>query len=102
MGTELVAFVESWVDLAEWTRAEKDWPPDECLRQTLEVVEADRGRVSANMLFQILLVVINHWVHGDEAYAGLSPLERRGLDDYVLLALQAAQQDAQEPADGSP
>lgn len=94
-GVAFLKFIELWVELADEVIAAKGWTPDEALRQTLVTAEVTEGRVSANMMGQMLLVIANHWVHGEEMISGLTPLERRVFDDYLVLAVDS--QESGEP-----
>ena len=97
-GGAFLAFMESWLGRAERVIDDKGWTPDEALRQTLGPTDAELGRLSSNFLGQMLVVIVSHWVHGEEVDRGLTPLEHRVFEDYVALLVATAQQVAEGAA----
>jgi len=98
-GIEFLEFVESWTSRAEQVIDDKDWTPDEAIRQTLVPTESELGRVSSNFLGQMLVVLVSEWFYGDELELGFTPLERRVFEDYVALMVTVAEQRANEDSD---
>lgn len=99
-GQAFLAYVEAWTAVAERVMAEKGWTPDEALRQSLEVVDGQQGRVSAAFLSQMLVVIVGHWEHGEELSRGLTPLEYRMFEDALALQIMSLQEQADETPDG--
>lgn len=95
VGTEFLAFVTDWVDTAErGMDLNPDLSPTAALRGTLPQVEGRFGRISATFLGQMLVVIISHWTHGPMVSAELTSIERRLMEDMLLLKLNDLRESA--------
>lgn len=90
-------FLVQWVDTAE-----KIYDPPQrksvrgCLVQAFKDTEEERGFLSVEWLGQMLLVLIQHWVHGDELWKSLSVWERRMVETAAALKIVDLQERAAE------
>jgi hypothetical protein len=70
--------------------------PRGSLVRAFEVAEQTLGFISVEWLGQMLLVVIQHWVWGEEIWESLSPWERRLVEQATALKLVDLQEGAVE------
>jgi hypothetical protein len=71
------------------------YPVIQCLRETLPVVEQNHGPVSGLWVFEMLIVMEAHWVHGDGLYEALSGFEKAAYGDVARSMVQQAQESAE-------
>lgn len=97
---DFLEFIETWVTQAEKLHSEyMVGGVAAALRNALEHAEAEHGRISIHFLGQMLVVILTHWIHGEELAHQLNPIELRLAQDmlalkYAELQRQAAQSDA--------
>ena len=87
------AFLETWAEHAE-RQMGGDAAVDEALRATLATTEERWGRITAHFLGQMLVVLIEHWYYGRELQERLTPIERRLMEDSLLLKIGELQESA--------
>lgn len=92
-------FLVFWVEAAERHHAEYQQTPTGCLKKTFEVAEQTYGFISTEWLGQMLLVIVQHWFHGDEIWESLSVWERRLVEQATALKLTELQEKAKLTAD---
>jgi hypothetical protein len=94
IGQEFLKFVEDWADTAERDYDDQtsttDW-----IRQALPKVEERHGRVDFMFLGQMLAVLAEHWEYGPQLMRGLTPIERRLVEDLTLLKVAVEQKKAE-------
>lgn len=97
------AFLEYWAEKAEnlmWegTGGQRDpvpWMnPADALNMGLCLAEEHFGRCGAHFLGQMIAVLAEHWEHGEELMQGLTPFERRVVEDLTLLKIAQEQEKA--------
>lgn len=99
-------FLLVWVGRAEDVLLGKsDLSPREALSKGFEFAEQTLGFLSVEWLGQMLLVIVQHWFHGEQLWESLSVWERRMVEQATALKLveleeQAASFDA--PEDSGP
>lgn len=97
VGQEFLTFITDWLDTAEAAMdADDQLSPSAAVRASLAVVEERMGRISANFLGQMLVVMISHWIHGHQLSAEFSSIERRLMEDMLILKLKELEDSAQE------
>jgi hypothetical protein len=95
-GRDFRRFVEDWISAAE-VRLERGSPdPITALREALADVETERGRISSDYLYQMLVVIISFWVHGEEVAGTLTPFEMRAVQDVLAIKLSSLEDTAAE------
>ena len=99
-----LSFLEDWVEGAEGQLVlhGRLLTPGEALRRSVQFVEARQGRFPAYLLAQMLAVLAEHWVYGQEMMEDLTPVERRLVEDVTLLKIDELQRQAEETHNGSP
>ena len=100
-GIAFYDFVIGWVDRAEQIVLQDgdDADPADALRLSLADVEESIERKNIWIVGQALVVIVMHWVYGDEASEGLTEVEIRLVQD--VTAAKIAQLQAQAEAAGS-
>lgn len=100
-GIAFYDFVIGWVDRAEQIVLQDgdDADPADALRLSLADVEESLERKNIWIVGQALVVIVMHWVYGDEASEGLTEVEIRLVQD--VTAAKIAQLQAQAEAAGS-
>lgn len=97
IGVAFLAFVEDWAD-----RVDATWDDQtsaaEWFRRALGAVEQARGRTDFLMLGQMLAVLAEHWHLGDQLMKGLTPIERRLVEDLTLVKVAHEMQKAETHA----
>lgn len=80
-----------WMDLAE-----EGWGPIlPRLRAALPILEkAESVILSMEVVGQMLLMSVDHWVHGPDIDEGLTPLERRMMQQMAAIKEAALQESA--------
>jgi hypothetical protein len=89
-------FLVFWVEAAEKMNDTHQQTPRGSLVRAFEVAEQTLGFISVEWLGQMLLVVIQHWVWGEEIWESLSPWERRLVEQATALKLVDLQEGAVE------
>lgn len=98
VGKEFLDFLLEWVDLAEAAiEADDQISPSTALRACLIVAEEEFGRISASYIGQMLVVIISHWIHGHQLAAEFTSIERRLMEDMLILKLRELQESAELP-----
>ena len=96
VGREFLDFLTDWVDTAEQALVSDDSiSPSTALRGALPVVEERFGRISASFIGQMLVVIISHWVHGHQVSSEFTSIERRLMEDMLILKLRELNESAQ-------
>jgi len=95
LSRHFLEFMERWAEYAEeYPGAE--YLPAEGFNNTLEAVEKEFGRVGAHFMGQMLVVLVTHWIYGEELMETLSPMERRLVKDMLVLKLSELETEAAE------
>lgn len=96
-GREFLAFLEEWLDGAERAmELDSDLQPADAFRSTFAGVEQSRGRIACAYVGQMLVVAISHWEHGHAISDSLTVIERRLMEDTILLKLAELEKQADE------
>lgn len=99
-GQAFLNFLEDWLTTAERAMdLSPDLPAQEAFRNSLASVEQRQGRIACSYVGQMVVVAISHWVYGPELADNLTPIERRLMEDVVLLKLSDLEQQAAEMPD---
>jgi len=96
-GKAFLTFLEDWLGTAD--RAldlQPDLPPADAFRESLALVEGRQGRIACAFVGQMMVVAISHWVHGEVLAQNLTAVERRLMEDTVLLKLAELENQAAE------
>lgn len=97
IGKEFLDFLTEWVETAERAMEVNDQlAPSSAIRSGLLAVEERRGRISASFVGQMLVVIISHWIHGHQLSAEFTAIERRLMEDMLILKLQELRDSAQD------
>ncbi len=97
VGKEFLGFLTEWLDTAEQAmKMDEDLSPIHAFRSTLAVVEESRGRVSANFIGQMMVVTISHWQHGQQLFSELSAIEKRMVEDMIILKIRELEESARQ------
>lgn len=81
--------VEAWAEEAEHLLdEERAVSPLTALRDALAAVEAKYGRIDTFFLGQMLVVLAAFWAHGEDFARASSPIERRLMEDTVILKMR--------------
>lgn len=100
VGKAFLEFVTDWLDTAEAVMdSDTSLSPTSALRASLAPVEERLGRISASFVGQMLVVVISHWKWGHQVSPELSPIERRLMEDMLILKLNELRESAELPED---
>ena len=100
IGKAFLTFVLDWTETAEQAmEVDDELSPSSALRASLAVAEERHGRISASFLGQMLVVIISHWMFGHQVAADFTPIERRLMEDMLILKLRELQQSAELPPD---
>lgn len=100
IGKEFLSFLTDWLDTTEAAmEADDSLSPSAALRACLLVTEERFGRISASYIGQMLVVIITHWVHGHQVAAEFTSIERRLMEDMLILKLRELQESAEVPDD---
>lgn len=97
-------FTIAWADHAEsWLQSAHnegiyvdDITAIEALRATLPRAEGGQGRVTIGMIGATFTLLSMHWEHGSSLADQMTPIERRLLEDTVMLKLAQLQEQAEE------
>ena len=104
-------FLETWANDAEryldWNENERAQihggvdqipviGPAEALRWVLARTEEERARVRVHFLGQMMAVLAMHWTYGKAMMEGLTPIERRLVEDMTILKIQHEQDKAEQ------
>lgn len=89
-------FLVFWVETAEKLNDENQQTPRGSLLRAFGVAEQALGYISVEWLGQMLLVIVQHWVYGQEIWESLSAWERRLVEQATALKLAELQEQAQE------
>lgn len=102
-GQDFRRFVERWMDVAEdnYIPGDSSWRgcAADVVRVALAEVEGEKGRISSDYLFQMLVVIISFWEHGQQVAADLTPFELKAVQDVLAIKLSALEDQATEIAD---
>jgi hypothetical protein len=90
-------FLVLWVDTAEMVMQDGNSSkhPHDSLSKAFEVAEQSLGYLSVEWLGQMLLVIVQHWTHGDRVWDAMSVWERRMVEQATALKLVELQGSAQ-------
>lgn len=88
-------FIEDWASSAEGLGSHVYIDPAEALRDQLPFIEERHARVGAHYLGQMLAVLADHWEFGIEMMQGLTPFERRLVEDMTLIKIAESQASAE-------
>jgi hypothetical protein len=95
VGKEFLDFLVDWVDTTEAAlEADDQLSPSTALRFCLSVTEERFGRISASFIGQMLVVIISHWIHGHQLSAEFTAIERRLMEDMLIIKLRELQESA--------
>jgi len=104
IGEQFLSILDEWAELSERAIAsyaaqepDADVDPIWVLRNTLPRVEQNHGALSGLWIFEMILVLDAHWIHGGELYEGLSAFEQAALGDVARRILRSAQEAAETP-----
>lgn len=96
VGKAFLDFIIDWMDTAEAVMdSEHDLSPTSAIRLSLAPVEERQGRISASFVGQMLVVIISHWKWGQEISSELSPIERRLMEDMLILKINELRESAE-------
>lgn len=89
MSQKFSDFLVFWSDAAETMMADSNATlhPHDALSKAFEVAEQTFGYLSVEWLGQMLLVIVQHWFHGDRLWESLSLWERRMVEQATALKL---------------
>lgn len=73
--------------------------PAQALSKALEVTEQTKGFLSVEWIAQMLLVITEHWVHGEQLFEGLSFIEKRLVEQATAMKLAELQEAAKMPVE---
>ena len=91
-------FLRLWVDTAEEVQSgNKEISPRDALSEGFKLAEQSLGFLSVEWLSQMLLVIIQHWSHGDDVWESLSAWERRMVEQATALKMAELQLLAEDP-----
>ncbi len=97
VGKEFLAFITDWMDTAERAMdMDGGISPSSALRGCLPDTENRFGRISATFLGQMLVVIISHWVHGAQVSNELTSIERRLMEDMLILKIRELRDSAEQ------
>ena len=103
IGQDFRRFVERWMDVAEdnYVSGDASWRgcAADVVRVSLAEVESEKGRISSDYLFQMLVVIISFWEHGQQVADDLTPFELRAVQDVLAMKLSALEDEAVEISD---
>lgn len=94
-------FLVFWMDAADTLYSEGVMTPPVAVSKALEVTEQTFGFLSTDWIGQMLLVMIQHWVFGDEVWDGLTFIEKRLVEQATALKIVELQQAAAAGDSGS-
>ena len=101
-GKAFLACVEDWAKAAEEHLLHADhygpthYTEMDAARDSLPEMEVRYGRIGAHFLGQMLWVLGEHWFFGHELMGGLSVIERRLVEDCVIIKVAEEQVKAEE------
>lgn len=85
---KFLEFLQLWVNEAERRLyGNHKFSPREALSKGFDFAEQTLGFLSVEWLSQMLMVLIQHWVYGDELWESLSVWERRMVEQATALKL---------------
>lgn len=103
VGQDFRRFVERWMDVAEdnYVPDDSSWRgcAADVVRLALGEVEGEKGRISSDYLFQMLVVIISFWEYGQQVAADLTPFELKAVQDVLAMKLSALEDQATEVSD---
>jgi hypothetical protein len=94
MSRKFYDFLVLWCEAAEKILNEYQQTPIGSLKKAFNVAEQTLGFISVEWLSQMLLVVVQHWVYGEEIWESLSVWERRMVEQATALKLTELQESA--------
>jgi hypothetical protein len=94
MSRKFYDFLVFWCEAAEKILDGYQQTPIGSLKRAFEVAEQTLGFISVEWLSQMLLVVVQHWVYGEEIWESLSVWERRMVEQATALKLTELQESA--------
>jgi hypothetical protein len=100
MGQKFREFLVTWADTAD--RLAADSPAtrlSDAVSKAFEETEEIFGFISVEWLGQMLLVIIQHWISGEELWESLSVWERRMVEQATALKIAELQDQAAQRAD---
>lgn len=96
-GQAFLNFLEDWLTTAERAMdLSPDLPAQDAFRNSLNAVEQRQGRIACSYVGQMVVVAISHWVYGPDLADNLTSIERRLMEDVVLLKLSDLESQAAE------
>lgn len=92
-------FLVFWMDATDKVIDESDWYARDfsfaaCVRKALEVAEQTMGFLSVEWIAQMLLVITQHWVYGEQLFQRLTFIERRLVEQATAMKLADLQMTA--------
>lgn len=100
---KFLEFLEFWVDSAHSAQKSKlNMTPREALSKSFVVAEQTLGFLSVEWISQMLLLIIEHWIDGDELWESLSVWERRMVEQATALKLAELQISADSDTPENP
>lgn len=95
-GTVFYDFVTQWCERAEQLLAQKTvTDPADALRITLGSTEENLERKNIWIVGQCLVVIIMHWLHGDDTANNLTEVEMRLVEDVTAAKIAQLQEMAE-------
>lgn len=92
-GQLYLKFLEFWADAAEKVESEDTSLSEmEALRKALEITEDAFGRLSTQIMGQMLCLLVIHWQWGEEIARQMTPIEHRLLEEALIAKLAEQQQ----------
>lgn len=97
-------FLCFWGDACDKVAYEEDWYSPNytfvaCVRKALEITEQTMGFLSVEWIAQMLLVLTQHWVFGEQMYEELTVIEKRLVEQATAMKLAELQSAASIPVE---
>lgn len=85
-------FLIFWLENTEdQLNSESEQTIRDSLTSSFSVAEQTYGYLSVEWIGQMLMVIVGHWVHGDEVWEGLSLWEKRLVEQSTAIRLAELQ-----------
>jgi hypothetical protein len=95
LGSRFVEVLDFWTDTMEEGIRQNEFHLDHVFRLAFTKVEEKFGHLTIHWMGQIVAVIVQWWIHGEELYEALSPLESRIVEE----ALSQKMRELSELAD---
>ncbi len=92
MSRKFGEFLVMWCESADRILDEYQQTPIGSLKKAFDVAEQTFGFISVEWLGQMLLVLIQHWVYGEDLWESLSVWERRMVEQATALKIAEMQE----------